>query len=34
LGFKIELHAGPRRISCTGDRKPALEMLATRELQL
>jgi DNA adenine methylase len=32
LGFEIALHAGPRRISCTGDRKPAQEMLATREL--
>jgi DNA adenine methylase len=30
LGFEIALRAGPRRISCTGDRKPALEMLATR----
>jgi DNA adenine methylase len=32
LGFKIKQHAGPRRISCTGDRKPALEILATRGL--
>jgi DNA adenine methylase len=32
LGFEIELHDGPRRISCTGDRKPALEMLAKRGL--
>jgi len=32
LGFEIALHDGPRRISCTGDRKPALEMLATRRL--
>jgi DNA adenine methylase len=32
LGFEIELRDGPRRISCTGDRKPALEMLATRGL--
>lgn len=32
LGFEIELHAGPRRISCTGDRKPAQEMLALRGL--
>jgi DNA adenine methylase len=30
LGFEIELRDGPRRISCTGDRKPAREMLATR----
>jgi len=32
LGFNIKQHAGPRRISCTGDRKPAQEMLATRGL--
>jgi DNA adenine methylase len=32
LGFEIALRAGPRRISCTGDRKPALEILATRGL--
>jgi DNA adenine methylase len=32
LGFRIKLHDGPRRISCTGDRKPALEMLATHGL--
>ena len=32
LGFEIALRAGPRRISCTGDRKPAQEMLATRGL--
>jgi DNA adenine methylase len=32
LGFEIELRAGPRRISCTGDRRPAQEMLATRGL--
>lgn len=32
LGFKIELLVAPRRISCTGDRTPAKEMLATRNL--
>jgi DNA adenine methylase len=30
LGFEIALVEGPRRISCTGDRTPAQEMLATR----
>jgi DNA adenine methylase len=29
-GFRIRLLDGPRRISCTGDRAPAKEMLATR----
>ncbi|MBX7143961.1 MAG: Dam family site-specific DNA-(adenine-N6)-methyltransferase [Oligoflexia bacterium] len=29
-GFKVQLLPAPRRISCTGDRSPALEMLATR----
>jgi DNA adenine methylase len=34
LGFSIqELHA-PRKISCTGDRKPAVEVLAIRNLPL
>ena len=32
LGFRIEQRAGPRHISCTGDRRPAQEMLATRGL--
>jgi len=32
LGFAIRLLDGPRRISCTGDRRPAREMLATRNL--
>ncbi|MFN0095363.1 MAG: DNA adenine methylase [Dehalococcoidia bacterium] len=32
LGFAIRLLAGPRRISCTGDRDPAREVLATRGL--
>jgi len=30
LGFKIEILKAPRRISCTGDRTPADEVLATR----
>jgi DNA adenine methylase len=30
LGFKIEYLAGPRRISCTGDRAAAAEVLATK----
>ena len=30
LGFDIRLLDAPRRISCTGDRTPAREMLATR----
>jgi DNA adenine methylase len=32
LGFKIEKLAGPRRISCTGDRTAAREVLATKGL--
>jgi DNA adenine methylase len=32
LGFKIERLAGPRRISCTGDRTAAKEVLATKGL--
>jgi len=32
LGFDIELLDAPRRISCTGDRTPAKEMLATKNL--
>ncbi|HWX20232.1 MAG TPA: Dam family site-specific DNA-(adenine-N6)-methyltransferase [Candidatus Binatia bacterium] len=30
LGFKLRFLDGPRRISCTGDRKPAREVLAAR----
>jgi DNA adenine methylase len=30
LGFEIEYLAGPRRISCTGDRRAAREVLATK----
>ena len=32
LGFQITTLLAPRRISCSGDRTPALEMLATRNL--
>ena len=32
LGFQITLLEGPRRISCNGDRRPALEILATKGL--
>jgi DNA adenine methylase len=32
LGFRIEFLAGPRRISCTGDRSAAQEVLATKGL--
>jgi DNA adenine methylase len=32
LGFDIQFLAGPRRISCTGDRTPAREVMATRNL--
>jgi DNA adenine methylase len=32
LGFRITLLEAPRRISCNGDRSPALEILATRGL--
>jgi DNA adenine methylase len=31
-GFTISTVSAPRRISCSGDRDPALEMLATRNL--
>jgi len=30
LGFKLTYLDGPRRISCTGDRTAAREVLATR----
>lgn len=30
LGFSIQLLSGPRRIACTGDRTPALEILACK----
>lgn len=33
LGFDIRLLDAPRNISCTGDRSPAKEMLATRGLE-
>ncbi len=32
LGFKLDYLSGPRRISCTGDRSAAKEVLATRGL--
>jgi DNA adenine methylase len=32
LGFKVAFLNAPRRISCTGDRKPAREILGTRGL--
>lgn len=32
LGFRTPTFDAPRRISCTGDRSPALEVLATRNL--
>ena len=34
LGFAVKTLAGPRRISCTGDRTPAQEVLAVRNLEL
>lgn len=32
LGFSVDYLSGPRRISCTGDRKPAKEIIGTRNL--
>lgn len=32
LGFKLEFVVGPRLISCTGDRQPSREVIATRNL--
>jgi DNA adenine methylase len=32
LGYRLEFHDAPRRISCTGDRTRAREVLATRNL--
>jgi DNA adenine methylase len=32
LSFQTPIHRAPRRISCTGDRSPASEVLATRNL--
>ena len=32
LGYDVQFLAAPRRISCTGDRTPAREVLATRNL--
>lgn len=33
LGYRIDHLDAPRRISCTGDRKPAREVIATRNLE-
>jgi DNA adenine methylase len=33
LGFKIQIVDAPRRISCNGDRSPAKEVLASRNLE-
>jgi DNA adenine methylase len=33
LGFKLSLVDAPRRISCTGDRTPAQEVIASRNLE-
>ncbi|MEB3312129.1 MAG: Dam family site-specific DNA-(adenine-N6)-methyltransferase [Snowella sp.] len=32
LGFTVQIVSAPRRIACTGDRTPALEMFATKNL--
>lgn len=32
LGFAVELVEAPRKIACNGDRKPVLEMLATKNV--
>ena len=32
LGFTVSFLEAPRRISCTGDRSPALEIMGTRHL--
>jgi DNA adenine methylase len=32
-GFALQFLAAPRRISCTGDRAPAREVLATRNIE-
>ncbi len=32
LGFDVRFISGPRRISCTGDRSPARELIGTRNL--
>lgn len=32
LGYELDYHDAPRRISCTGDRTPAREVFATRNL--
>lgn len=32
LGYRLQFLAAPRMISCTGDRTPAREVFATRNL--
>ena len=32
FGFKVRMIEAPRMINCTGDRTPAMEVLATRGL--
>ena len=32
LGFAVDFLKAPRRISCTGDRSPAREIIGTRNL--
>jgi DNA adenine methylase len=32
LGYAVQFLDAPRRISCTGDRTPAAEIMATRNL--
>ena len=34
LGFELKTFEAPRKISCTGDRSPATEVLAIRNLSL
>ena len=34
LGFELQFLNAPRRIACTGDRKPAREVLATRNIEV
>lgn len=34
LGFQMEILDAPRRISCTGDRTPAREMIAIKRIQI
>jgi DNA adenine methylase len=34
LGYELRELTAPRKISCTGDRRPAVEVLAIRNLSL